>query len=126
MAVPGYQDFMLPLLKIAADGREHSISDAMEILATQMGVSDVDQDIMLPSGTQTQYYNRVSWAITYLTKSLLLEKTGRGRFRIASRGAEVLRKGPARIDNEFLNQFPEYQAFKTKKRAAKIITRASV
>ena len=72
MAVPGYQEFMLPLLKIAADGKEHSISDAAETLAAQMGVSIEDQELMLPSGTQTRYYNRVTWAVTYLTKSLLM------------------------------------------------------
>lgn len=30
MPVPGYQDFMLPLLKLAADGREHKTAEAME------------------------------------------------------------------------------------------------
>jgi len=115
MSVPGYQDFMLPLIKIAADGKEKSISEAMDTLAFQMHISKTDQELMLPSGTQTQYYNRISWAITYLAKSLLLEKTGRGRFKITPRGAEVFSKSPARIDNNFLNQFPEYKQFKTKK-----------
>ncbi len=117
MAVPGYQEFMLPLLKLASDGNEHTISEAMETLASQMSISEVDQDEMLPSGTQTRYYNRVSWAVTYLTKSLLLEKVGRARFRIAARGKEVLAQNPPRVDSAFLEQFPEYKAFKAKKNA---------
>ena len=124
MAIPGYQDFMLPVMRIAADGREHKIAEVMETIAVQMGISDDDQNVMLPSGTQTQYYNRVSWAITYLTKSLLLEKTGRGRFKIAARGADVLRSNPSRVDNTFLEQFPEYKAFKTKKATRKITSAA--
>jgi restriction system protein len=52
---------------------------------------------------------------TYLSKSLLVEKSGRGRFRIAARGHEVLARNPARIDNHFLDQFAEYRAFKTKR-----------
>lgn len=36
MPIPGYQDFMLPLLTLAADGREHRIADAIELLADQM------------------------------------------------------------------------------------------
>lgn len=115
MGVPGYQEFMLPLLRVAADGQEHKIAEAMVVLAKQMGISEEDQQLMLPSGTQTYYYNRICWAITYLTKSLLLEKTGRGRFKIAPRGVEVLAKNPSQIDNSFLEQFPEYQAFKKKK-----------
>jgi restriction system protein len=116
MPVPGYQEFMLPLLKLAADGKEHSVSEAMSLLADQLGLSEADQSIMLPSGVQTQFYNRVTWATTYLAKSLLITKSGRGRFRIAPRGQEVLAKSPQRIDSKFLEQFPEYVAFRDKKR----------
>ena len=115
MSIPGYQDFMLPLLKIAADGQEHTVTEAMDALARQMNITHVDRDVLLPSGTQTRFYNRVTWALTYLTKSLLLEKPARGRFKIASRGQAVLAKNPLRIDNTFLEQFPEYKTFKTKK-----------
>lgn len=121
MAIPGYQEFMLPLLKFAADGQEHTISDALETLASQMGITDAEQDLMLPSGTQTRFYNRVTWAVTYLTKSLLLEKAGRGKFKIAQRGIETLKTNPKRIDNKYLERFSEYQAFKTKKSKSKAI-----
>ncbi len=73
---------------------------------------------MLPSGTQTRLYNRVTWALTYMTKSLLLTKSGRGKFKMAPRGAEVLKKSPTRIDNAFLMQFDEFRAFKNKKKSA--------
>ncbi len=116
MAVPGYQEFMLPLLRIAGDANEHSVVEAMATLAVQMKISDEDREALLPSGTQTQFSNRVGWAVTYLTKSMLIEKTGRGRFKITPRGVDVLKNSPARIDNKFLEQFPEYQAFKTKKK----------
>ncbi len=114
MPVPGYQDFMLPLLVIAGDGLEHTVSEAMTQLAKQLAISDTDQAVMLPSGTQTQFYNRVTWAITYLAKSLLLTKTGRGRFQITQRGRDVLGRAPRRIDAKFLEQFPEYLIFRDK------------
>ncbi len=116
MPVPGYQEFMLPLVKLASDGQEHKITDAIDALADQFGVSEPEREIMLPSGTQTQLYNRVTWALTYLTKSLLLEKPARGRFKIAPRGVDILKKNPPRINNAFLNQFDEFLAF-TKKKA---------
>lgn len=99
---------MLPLLKFAADGREHRIADAMDALAHQLDISDQEQELMLPSGTQTRYYNRMTWAVTYLTKSLRLEKAGRGKFKIAQRGLDVLAKNPPRIDNAFLEQLAEF------------------
>lgn len=121
MAIPGYQDFMLPLLKYASDGQEHTIADALDALAQEMSIAEAEQDLMLPSGTQTRFYNRVTWAVTYLTKSLLLEKAGRGKFKIAQRGLDTLKSSPPRVDNRYLEQFPEYQAFKTKKNKAKAI-----
>jgi len=102
-------------VKLAIDGQEHKITDAIDALADQFGISEQEREILLPSGTQTRLYNRVTWALTYLTKSLLLEKSGRGRFKIAPRGAEVLKQDPKRIDNKFLMQFEEFRAFKRKK-----------
>ncbi|MGB7161458.1 MAG: restriction endonuclease [Tepidisphaeraceae bacterium] len=106
---------MLPILRVASDGNEHSVTETMDHLANQMGIGEADRDELLPSGTQTRFYNRVTWAITYLSKSLLIQKCGRGRFRIAPRGGDILSKNPTRIDNSFLDQFPEYQSFKTKR-----------
>jgi restriction system protein len=94
---------MLPLLRIASDGRDHTVTEAMDTIARTMHISDVDRDELLPSGTQTRFYNRVTWALTYLSKSQLLEKSGRGKFRIAPRGRDVLAKNPERVDNSFLD-----------------------
>ena len=126
MPVPGYQEFMLPLVKLAADGQEHKIADAIDALADQFDVSEQDREIVLPSGTQPRLYNRVTWALTYLTKSLLLEKSAaRGRFKIAPRGAVVLKTNPPRIDNAFLTQFDEFREFKQKKaKSASVVTTA--
>jgi restriction system protein len=95
----------------------------MEVIAEQMKLTSEDRDELLPSGTQTRFYNRVIWAIVYLNKSMLLEKTGRGRFRITSRGVSVLKQNPSRIDNAFLEQFPEYKTFKTKRAESASVTR---
>src|SRR5688500_18952488 len=111
MPVPGYQEFMLPLVKLAADGAEHKITEAIDVLADQFAYSASEREIMFPSGTQTRVYNRVTWALTYLTKSLLLVKTGRGRFKIAERGLEILKQNPPRIDEKFLTQYDEFRVF---------------
>jgi restriction system protein len=125
MPIPGYQEFMLPILKIAGDGQEHPVAEAIETLAQRMEMSEEDRDILLPSGKQTRLYNRVTWAITYLLKSLLLEKVARGRFKITPRGLDVVRRNPPRIDNAFLDQFEEFRAFKTKRARTACETRRS-
>lgn len=118
MAVPGYQEFMLPLLKLASDGQEHKLSEAIDAVADMIGVSAEDREILLPSRTQTQLYNRVGWSITYLAKALLLEKSARGRFKITDRGMEVVRSKPDRVDSAYLERFDEYRSFISSKSPA--------
>ena len=50
MAVPDFQSFMLPLLKFAADGREHSQREAKDALSRHFNITESDRREMLPSG----------------------------------------------------------------------------
>lgn len=103
---------MLPLLRYCADGKEHSKRDAVPALAKEFGLSAEELAELLPTGRQSKFDNRVGWAKSYLKQAGLLEITGRGIFRITSRGHEVLKKKPARVDMKYLEQFPEYVAFR--------------
>ncbi len=113
MAVPDYQSLMLPLLKITSDGKEHSLNEAIEKLAQQLGLSENDRKEMLPSGTQRKFDNRVSWARTYMQKAMLLSSTGRSKFCITERGIKVLKDNPSNINVKILRQFPEFVAFQS-------------
>jgi restriction system protein len=120
MAIPGFERFMLPLLRLAADGEEHSLGEAITVLALQFKLSTEERDELLPSGTMTRLKNRIAWAVTYLSKSVLIERTGRGRFRITERGRDVLHAPPETIDIKFLAQYPELQAFRSKRNEASV------
>jgi restriction system protein len=113
MPIPDYQSLMLPVLKEAASG-EVRISEVVTRLARQLKLTENEQAILLPSGKQTLFANRVHWAKTYLTKAMLTESTRRGHFKITSRGQQVLAQHPSAIDNEFLNQFDEFRSFREK------------
>jgi len=78
MAIPDYQSIMLPLLKLAGDKLEHKMSEVTDILADHFELSDEERKVLIPSGTQALYYNRVGWARTYLVKAGLLETPRRG------------------------------------------------
>ena len=116
MAIPDYQTIMLPLLKFAADEKEHSLREGTQFLADDFQLSEEERKEMLPSGTQRLFNNRVAWASTYLRKAGLLESKKRGFFNISERGREALSKNLDRIDNKYLEQFPEYIEFKTPKK----------
>ncbi len=116
MPIPDYESTMLPLLRFAGDGVEHSLRDAIESLANEFNLSDTERRELLPSGQQEVFNNRVGWARTYLKKSGLITSTRRGFFQITERGKEVLTQNPNRIDGDFLLQFQEFRDFRAFRR----------
>ena len=112
MAIPDFQTLMLPLLKVVADGREYRLRDAVELLADEFHLTDEERQQLLPSGRYPTFDNRIAWAKTYLKKSGLIDQPRRAYFQITERGREVLKSSPSLINMKFLEQFPEYIAFK--------------
>jgi|SRR5208283_897636 len=111
MAFPDYQIIML-LLQHASNGKEHSFRDTIDNLAAKFNLSNEEKKVLLPSGQQEVFNNRVGWARTYLKKAGLIETTRRGHFQITSRGKDVLCSKPKRIDVHFFNQFEEFKQFR--------------
>ena len=69
MAVPDFQSFFKPLLDLAADGKEHSMQEAREVIAKTMALPEADMKELLPSGRQTKFDNRVAWAKSYFVQA---------------------------------------------------------
>lgn len=115
MAVPDFQSLMLPLLKLAAGGQQHPLSEARETLAGEFRLTQADRDELLPSGSQAKFANRVAWAKSYLQQAGLLLSPKRGHFQISARGEVVLKAPPGIIDIKFLEQYPEFVEFRTPK-----------
>ena len=113
MAIPDFQS-MIPLLRFAADGAEHSVAESRSPLGDQFGLTDDERAELLPSGQQSRFNNRVAWAKVYLERAGLVAKTRRGHFKITPRGTEVLADPPERIDISFLKRFPEFDDFRAK------------
>jgi restriction system protein len=112
MTIPAFQSIMLPLLRLTADGEEHSIQEFVDKLAKEFGLSNQELSELLPSGKQPVFYNRVGWARTYLSKTKLLEMSRRSHYRITERGKQVLSENPSQIDMKYLERFPEYLEFR--------------
>lgn len=115
MSVPDFQTIMLPLLRFSGDQQEHSVREAVEALADQFDLTDAERRELLPSGRQPTFDNRVAWATTYLKKSGLLEPTRRSHFRVTPRGVQVLAEKPSRVDMKYLERYPEFIEFRTRR-----------
>jgi restriction system protein len=118
--VPDFQSLMLPVLEEASTG-EIKIGDVVWTLTAKLNLSVEEAAALLPSGRQTIFANRVHWAKTYLAKAGLVEGTKRGHFRITARGEDVLKSAPAKINIGFLEQFPEFVAFRERSEQAPVM-----
>lgn len=116
MGIPDYQTLMLPVLKLASDGFEHKISEAVERLAEEFQLTTEEKNELLPSGAQVVFNNRVAWARSYLKQAGLLSSSKRGFFNITSKGLDLLSTAPKKIDVSVLEQYPEFLEFKNRKK----------
>ena len=116
MAIPDFQTLMRPVLVAVDGGQPKSAAQIRDIVAPALGVSDEDRQVMLPSGNEPTFTNRVKWAVKHLTEAGLILRPERGRFVLSERGKKVLQDHPERVDMAVLQQFPEYQDFRARKR----------
>lgn len=111
MPIPDYQTLYMPLLRFAADEKEHNVDEAMKAIADSFSLTDDERRERIPSGTQSLFANRVQWAKTYLAHAGCLASARRGVFCITERGLALLKQSHERITNKVLSQFPEFVQF---------------
>ena len=112
MAVPDFQTLMLPVLRIFTDGKDRTPGDVRAPIAAEFQLSEEDLAVLLPSGRQSTFNNRVAWALGYLKQAELLKSPLRGHYQITDRGKQILASPPPRIDITYLERYPEFQAFR--------------
>lgn len=111
MAIPTYEQSMLPILRVLQTGKECSFSELIEVLAKEFNLTVEEKEELLPSGQQKVFNNRIGWGKTHLKKAGLIEYVSRGIYKITSRGLNILHQNPTQIDNNTLRQFPEFVDF---------------
>ncbi len=113
MAVPGFQDFMLPLLQVAEKRKNSAFQtkDIRDEVANLMKISDEDLAEYYPETTILKYFDRMKWALTYLFQAGLFSRPKRGFYQITKKGLEALKAKPSHIDSKWLMQYPEFVRF---------------
>jgi restriction system protein len=117
MSIPDYQALMLPLLRLAADGREHPLGDAVQELARRCEISEDEKRQVFASGNEV-FRSRVGWARQYLKSAGLLAYPKRGYLQITDRGREALRTHPDTLRNRELMQYPEFREYLRRERGS--------
>jgi restriction system protein len=101
MAIPDFQSFMLPVLRLSAHGPIRT-TETIAHLSDEFSLTETERGELLASGKQTRVANRVYWTFVHLTKAGLLKREARGLYVISEEGSKALAENPAKIDLNFL------------------------
>jgi len=109
MAIPTYEEAMIPVLKHANQGGEYRQADFTDSVSEYFSLDDEERSRLLGSGSKRVIVDRTSWAIVYLHRAGLLERVRRGFYSITDEGRRVLNADPDRLDSQYLyDNFPEF------------------
>jgi restriction system protein len=111
MAIPDFQSFFYPFLKLSSDSQEHSLKEMRKYMTEHFALSEEDKAEKVPSGSQTKFDNRIYWTKSYLVKAKVLESAKRGHFTITKRGLSFLKKFKDSITINDLKEFEEFRTF---------------
>src|SRR6059058_2488226 len=95
MAIPKYDEIMLPLLKVLSDGQPHTRRELAEKMADHFGLTPEEREQMLPSTRVTYIKHRTGWAGFGLRKAGLATNPIEGTLQITPEGRNFLATNPS-------------------------------
>ena len=111
MAIPSYEKFLLPVLKLLSDGKVRTKQEIVRTMAKQFQLSEDELAETLPSQTQLTYVNRIGWAITYLKKAELIVSPSRANFKITEEGKKLVENNVSDLTAKDLKQYEPFLKF---------------
>jgi len=101
-AIPGFQDMMLPILKIIRDGREYGYAEVERKINERFNIDEAGQTRRTSRGHRVVYY-RLTWAKWHLKHHGLVEEVPR-KLQISQEGKAVLNNPPPKISLKWLKE----------------------
>lgn len=93
-AMPNWEGFMIPTLKVMNDGAVRHWRDFQPLVADLVQLTDEQRKEMLPSGGQLKYQNRIGWAVSFLTNVGAIDRPKRGHYQITDAGRQLIELFP--------------------------------
>lgn len=111
MAIPTYEQIMLPMLELLKDENTYNNKECVEKLSERLNLTAEEVRELLPSGRRSIFYDRVTWAKTYLKQAGLVEAPRRGEVKITQLGLELLQENPVEIRSRDLLRYSSFNDF---------------
>lgn len=116
MPAPTWNQYMVPSLRVLADGEVRRTREIVTAAADLLNVTADERAIVIPSG-QEQWVNRGNWALSYLARAGAVERPSRGRYLITEVGRRLLTQHPAGMTEKDLRNVPGYESPHAKRAA---------
>lgn len=114
MSIPKHDQIRVPALSLLAERGQLKLREFEQPLAKHFGLSDAEIQEEYDSGNGKIFYDRISWALSYMNMAGLLNKPKRGVYEISELGKEKL-KAPEAINQFIAAQFAKQQEDKPAK-----------
>ena len=101
MTIPDFQSVMRPALDILSDDKVRTLRELRDLVAERMGVTAEEREVLLPSGTQRTFDNRVGWAMSHLAAVGAVSRPSRGNYQITARGISCSTRTPSASTSGF-------------------------
>ena len=101
-----FEDYMLPILMILADGKVRENSSIRGTIVKQLNLEGEILEERSKNG-HLKYADNINFALSYLYMAGLLTKPNRGKFKISDKGLEISKKQLKKIDSNYLKSLNE-------------------
>jgi len=111
--IPDFQTLMLPLMELLRDNKELPLPEVLDVMANKFALTEEELRIMVSSGQQTLFKNRVTWAISYLKNAGLIEYPKRAVYTITESGKSIFKEDLTAITTGYLKKFEAYRQWQS-------------
>jgi restriction system protein len=116
MAIPKHDEIRVPAMELLRKIGTLKLKDFVEPLAKHFNLTEDEVSEIYTSGNGYIFYDRISWALSYLNMAGLLDKPKRGVYQINQKGIELL-KTPGKVNDYIQQQVDNREAPKQKKQS---------
>ena len=114
MSIPKHDEIRVPALKLLNTEGTLKLKDFLKPLSIHFNLTEDEVSEMYASGNGYIFYDRISWALSYMNMAGLLDKPKRGVYSINEKGKELL-KTPDLINQYIQEQIDKREPTKSKR-----------
>ena len=112
MSIPKYDEIMIPALKLLSENKSLTRKQLELPLAKYFNLSDDEITLEYESGNGKIFYDRISWALSYMNMAGLTQRPKRGVYQISETGKAQLNR-PKKIHDFIAEQLEKREPVTT-------------